>query len=191
MKTLTLVLLALLTFCCQKITLQDEYSVKEGENNFTPRKMIELNRDKTLEEWFMFGEEWLEYPLTDPVGFGLKLSALGEFDYHDGGMNFQATCSGCKMIIKARYYVNGELTVIPGSKTYVNVNEPIYTRMCAYQDTAYWYINSKEVAKVAIHITPNYRTPPFLGSSGSDKWAITGKKAVAARELRLLNHRVR
>lgn len=118
MKTLRnflIILLSILFSSCAKFDYLN-YTVSKGDNKFKPIQFItaNLSGNKIFTFKFKLGNEWNEGMITTGKSWGLKLPAIGKFDYHDSGANWGVMWDEeIGLTIHARYYVDGELFVFP------------------------------------------------------------------------------
>lgn len=81
--------------------------ILKGHNNLYPLRPILPFGRKSLTYQFQIGEEWFTDDLTERDRYGLKLPAVGRFNYHNGGANWAIIHEQGKCYVYPRYYSNG------------------------------------------------------------------------------------
>ena len=145
---------------CSKEPDGTTYTFKEGENNATPLRPTMPHIGSTLSYSFRLGDEWLGM-LTNSKAHGLKLPALGEFNYHDNGTNYGVMWYPDQgLMIHARYYREGTLYVMP--------EIPIQTETwydCKIEtEPLKWRLDGVLIARVdSVSVGHGWRTAIYLG----------------------------
>ena len=148
--------------------------VLKGHNNFWPLKPRLLFFRKSLIYQFKIGAEWFTDDLTEPDRYGLKLPAVGRFNYHHQGANWAIVHEQGKCYVYPRYYLNGlhELTEL---KREVEP-DTWYTVQTRFNPLSFFLDGDLIFYQPDLIIPTGWKTPPYLGKR---------KVAVAKRKLKL------
>lgn len=132
--------------------------VYKGANSFHPLKPIWIFGKDRLVYKFKINDEWFIDDLTEPDHYGLKLPAVGRFNYHNKGANWAIIHEQGKCYVYPRYYLNGlhELNYLK-REIYPNIWYEITTE---FKSLAFYFENemlySSEIIIPAMWITPSY-----------------------------------
>jgi hypothetical protein len=187
MKTITTILATLLLIACE--IERPEYAVQQGENQFKPIIPTLPFPYQSYEFRLTIGQDWFDDNLTDPIGYGCKLFAIGKLNYHEGGCNFAISHTNGRCYLSARYYepiTEGTYKLHEGlSKTELFADQPVTCKITFYDSTRF-YVDGKLVATVQ-PLPHKWIASPFIGRSGNDNNYPGGDKpgAFANRKLEL------
>jgi len=82
-------------------------TAKKGSNRFNrngwPIPILPTFR-KVLSYSFKIDSTWFEGDLTEPLQYGVKLPAIGKFNYHNSGANFAIAWVKGKLLLYPRLY---------------------------------------------------------------------------------------
>ncbi len=120
---------------------------------------------------FRIGPEWFDGHLTEPDHYGLKLPAIGYFNYHKFGIN-SAIIDGGVWIF--RYYFNGQLNQFDEFE--IQLEPDRWYRVVQSTKPLAWWFDGKLVHSENMNISGCWMTPPYLGKK---------KVAVASRDLKI------
>ena len=147
--------------------------VHKGNNSFYPLLPILPFGRKSLTYQFKIGAEWFTDDLTEPDRYGLKLPAVGRFNYHRQGANWAIVHQQGKCYVYPRYYSDGlhELTEL---RREIHPNT-WYTVKTIFQPLSF-FLEGELIYLSDLIIPTRWITPPYLGKR---------KVAKAKRKLKL------
>ena len=146
-------------------------SIAIGQNIFKPWLPILPYLKSNYGFWLKVDQAWFNGSLTKPDHYGVKLPAIGKFDYHNEGAGF-AIIDGGKLI--PRYYQNGVLHQFDNEFIQLKPNTWYYCRI--ELKPLRFTVDGITLHEEIIALRTGWKTPPFCG-----------KKAVgvASRNLKL------
>ena len=147
--------------------------VLKGHNNFWPLKPRLLFFRKSLIYQFKIGAEWFTDDLTEPDRYGLKLPAVGRFNYHRQGANWAIVHEQGKCYVYPRYYLDG-LHELDHLK--VEIQPDTWYELTTEFDWLTFYLGHDLIYTSQINISTCWITPAYLGKR---------KLGVAKRNLKL------
>jgi hypothetical protein len=147
--------------------------VYKGHNNFWPLKLIWPFFRKSLEYQFKIGSEWFVDQICTPEPYGLKLPAVGKFNYHNGGANWAVIHEAGKCYVYPRYYSDG-LHELDHLKR--EIQPDIWYTVKTYFQPLSFFLNDELIYLSDLVIPTCWKIPPYLGKR---------KLGVAKRKLKL------
>ena len=147
------------------------YTVTTGSNIFRPIRPILPYLNRSYSFWLRIGSEWKADHLTTPDHYGVKLPAIGRFNYHSEGANF-AIIDGLKLI--TRYYKNGILHQNDIQFVQLKPDTWYHCRIDLNQLT--FIVDGKTLCTYPEKIRSGWITPPYCGKT---------KLGTASRNLKL------
>jgi len=154
--------------------------VKEGENRFEwmgfPLPNIPSFGTGLLDYRFRLGSEWFtDEPLTKPLIYGVKLPAIGAYDYHKLGANFALVKEQGKIIMYPRFYKNYVLTAIRSCDVILEPDKWYYCELMIYDEGEFcWSVFDQRNNPIINHEELNLKIKshwltiqPFIGTMGN------------------------
>jgi hypothetical protein len=133
---------------------------KKGHNNFTLCPILPYWR-KNYSFTLVADESIFGDFLTEPEHFGIKLPAIGNFNYHRNGMNFSLNDGGW---ISPRYYKDGILRQFEDVSFQLEPGVPVTLKM--ESDPMRWYVNGVLFFQASESIPTGWLTPSYVGKRG-------------------------
>lgn len=167
---------------------------KTGKNNFGLTYRFP-HFGKTLSYNVTFDASFYTGPVTN-CGYGMKLPALGGFNYHYGGANWAVATelvgSAYKLYVWPRYYY--KITALPMLLTELTAfrfEVPVNTtkKLTVYINagTAHWSVDGTEICSASVGDVPTtWIESAWIGTSGTEvreENATPAQKCGAARKL--------
>jgi len=141
------------------------YTVHIGKNNFSPRLPILPFFRNELTYTFRVDPDWIaDRSLTTPEGYGLKLFAVGRFNYHEDGANSSIANYNHQLFWSPRYYRNWNLTQVESVRRGVvpNVNYKVRMKL---NPLSYWF-NNEFICSFGFSVPNFFLTPLYMGKLG-------------------------
>jgi hypothetical protein len=134
--------------------------VHKGHNNFWPLLPILPFGKKSLTYQFKIGAEWFTDDLCEPEKYGLKLPAVGKFNYHHQGANWAIIHEGGKCFVYPRYYLDG-LHELDHLKR--EIQPDVWYELTTEFDWLTFYFGHELIFTSEINIPTGWITPSYLG----------------------------
>jgi len=147
--------------------------VYKGHNNFWPLLPILPFGRKSLTYQFRVGAEWFTDDLCTPEKYGLKLPAVGKFNYHHQGANWAIIHEGGKCYVYPRYYLD-KLHELDHLKREIQPN--VWYMVSTYFERLTFLLDGDIVFTSDLIILTTWITPAYLGKR---------KVGVAKRDLEI------
>ena len=163
------------------------YTVKEGENTFHPIKPILPFNGFILSFKVSFDSIWFD-TLCTQKGYGLKLPAVGKYNYHEGGANYQGMYENGGLWLSARYYEEKEAPYILHVLDNMQLKaDRIYDcRIVFWNDKTDFVVDGVLLSTADVGLPHSRIAPSFIGRSGKDTgYNINNPPAYAKRDLTL------
>ena len=160
-KKLIFILFLALTGCLKDGA--DTYTFYKGENNATPTHFITPHIGTTLSYSFRLDESWGTGLLCSDKSHGLKLPAIGKYDYHDSGINTDIMFrEDSGLVFHPRFYQDGTLHVLSG----ISIQTETWYMVTLQAKPLKWGCN--EVTWTAEgEVDHSWRTPIYIGKKGT------------------------
>jgi len=139
----------------------DEMICKKGHNCFTPLRPILPYWRKNLTFTLVADENIFADFLTEPEHYGIKLPAIGNFNYHRNGMNFSLNDGGW---ISPRYYKDGVLRQFEDVRFQLEPGVSVILKIEC--DPLRWYVNRALFFQVGESTPTGWLTPVYCGKRG-------------------------
>ena len=126
--------------------------------------------------------------ITYPAGFGLKLPAIGKFNYHRGGVGSSIIHEQGKVFYVPRYYENVSEGLNKNHELIqyrVELKPDIWYRVNISADQLVWLLDGKLLHSEPISLPSAWLTPIFIGKGSDNNYVVKFPRAGASKTLKI------